>query len=251
MSVGMWYPRRPKFLNEGVMSKTQAVFQFGEFTYDSESRLLVRGGTGRHLSPKAQQLLQLLLAARPRALSRQDLYDALWPSTFVSETNLAGIVNEVRCALGDNARASQYIRTVHGFGYAFSTEVASEPPATVHAMLMCGGTSYPLYKGENSIGRAPDSRVVLTDGTISRRHAAITIHDGDDVCFLRDLDSKNGTYVDGQKIGSTPVLVRDRVQITFGAAVASIKIRRISITKSLMLNMPQLKRQVAEQMAEA
>ena len=248
MSVEMWYRRRPKFFDEGSMSKSEAIFRFGEFTYDSGSRLLVLGETRRHLSPKAQQLLHLLLEARPRALSRQDLYDALWPSTFVCETNLASIVNEVRRALGDDARASQYIRTVHGFGYAFGGEVGSVVPVAVHATLMCGETSYPLYKGENSVGRAPDSRVVLSDGTVSRRHAAITIHDGDNTVSIRDLESKNGTYVDGEKIGRKPVLVTDRIQIGFGAAIAVLKFRKISTTKSLMLNMTELKRQVAERM---
>src|SRR5882724_5235039 len=96
--------------------ETATTFTFGEFVYDSGARLLMRGGVKQHLTPKAQRLLHLLLVARPRALSREELYDALWPSTFVSETNLAGIVNEVRRALGDDPRAAQFIRTVHGFG---------------------------------------------------------------------------------------------------------------------------------------
>src|SRR5688500_13859545 len=110
-----------------------ATFRFGEFLFDSGSRLLLRSGVERHLSPKARQLLQLLLLARPRALSREDLYDALWPSTFVCETNLASIVNEVRRALGDDARSSHYIRTVHGFGYAFRSEVTSTAPMPLAA----------------------------------------------------------------------------------------------------------------------
>jgi len=105
--------------------ESAATFHIGEFTFDCASRLLMRGGVKRHLSPKAQQLLRLLLVARPRALSREELYDALWPSTFVCETNLASVVNEIRRALGDDARAARYIRTVHGFGYAFCGEVAT------------------------------------------------------------------------------------------------------------------------------
>ena len=60
-------------------------FRFGEFTFDGESRQLLRNGEPRHLSPKAQQLLQVLLLARPRALSREELYDALWPATYVCD----------------------------------------------------------------------------------------------------------------------------------------------------------------------
>src|SRR5687767_8563539 len=78
-------------------------FHFGEFLFDCGSRQLLRAGVELHLSPKAQQLLHLLLAVRPRALSREELYDALWPSTFVCETNLANVVNEIRRTLGDDA----------------------------------------------------------------------------------------------------------------------------------------------------
>ena len=120
-----------------------AVYRFGEFTFDCSTRLLLGGAEERHLSPKAQQLLNLLLAAHPRVLSREDLYDALWPSTFVCETNLASVVNEVRRALGDDARASQYIRTVHGFGYTFSGDLLP-PAARAFAVLVCAGRTHPL-----------------------------------------------------------------------------------------------------------
>ena len=222
-----------------------ATFRFGEFTFDCGSRLLTRGGVKRHLSLKAQQLLQLLLLARPRALSREDLYDALWPSTFVCETNLASIVNEVRRALGDDARASNYIRTVHGFGYAFCGEVVSVvAPIIVAATLHCEGQRHPLYEGENSVGRAQDCRVVIMASTISRHHALITIYDG--AFSIRDLDSKNGTFVDGQLIGRAPVMVTHRAEIAFGSIPASIEFRKISSTNSLMLDMTELKRQVAK-----
>ena len=102
------------------------VFRFGEFTFDCRSRRLLRNGVVPvHLSPKGQHLLRLLLLARPSAVSREDLYDAIWPSTYVCETNLASLVNEVRRALEDSARRSHYIRTVHGFGYVFEVAVAS------------------------------------------------------------------------------------------------------------------------------
>jgi DNA-binding winged helix-turn-helix (wHTH) protein len=203
-----------------------ATFRFGEFVFDCGSRLLTRGGVKRHLSLKAQQLLQVLLAARPRALPREELYDVLWPSTFVCESNLASLVNEVRRALGDDARTSQYIRTVHGFGYAFCG--AFEPAVAMNlvaATLYCEGKSYPLCEGENVVGRGQDCRVVLTAPTISRRHTLITIHD--DSCSIMDLGSRNGTFVDGQSIGHQPVMVWHHAQIAFSTIHASIDLRKI------------------------
>jgi len=219
-----------------------AVFRFGEFTFDCESRLLLCNGTERHLSPKAQQLLRLLILARPRALSRQELYDELWPSTFVCETNLASIINEVRRALGDDGRAARYIRTVHGFGYAFRCEVVSpERIRLVAAALTCEGERHLLSDGENVVGRAPGSRVVIPDRSVSRTHAVITVHA--DAFSIADLDSKNGTYVDGQRIGRSPVPIPRRAQIMFGAIAASLVLSTISSTQNLRLNAIGSKRQ--------
>lgn len=210
-------------------------FRFGEFTFDCASRQLMCGSAQRHLSLKAHELLKLLLLAWPRALSREELYDALWPSTFVCETNLACVVNEVRRALADDARASRYIRTVHGFGYAFCGEVT--PAITMSSIvriLVCEEQSHALYEGENLIGRAEDCRVVILAPTISRHHALITLHPHS--FTIRDLDSRNGTYVDGQRIAHLPVSITEGVQLGFGALKASIIFpRRISSTDALQM----------------
>jgi DNA-binding winged helix-turn-helix (wHTH) protein len=234
----------------GSAGEPARAFRFGEFTFDCGSRQLLLRRVERHLSPKAQHLLQLLLLVRPQALSREELYDALWPSTFVCETNLATIVNELRRALGDDARASQYIRTVHGFGYSFCGEIAvpGEIPLAV-AMLTCDDRSYQLYAGNNEVGRAPECRILIADPTVSRRHALIIIDDNG--FSIRDLNSKNGTCVDGQRIGRSPVRVSHGAQIVFGGVVAEIVSRKVSSTASLRLNMTKLKRQVAERRASA
>jgi DNA-binding winged helix-turn-helix (wHTH) protein len=218
-------------------------FRFGEFTFDCGSRQLTGSGEPRHLSPKAQQLLQALLLARPRALSREELYDALWPSTFVCETNLATVVNELRRALGDDPRSAQYVRTVHGFGYAFCGEVSSSPGGVSHAgTLVCDGQSHLLCEGTNIVGRSPDSRVVLADPMISRQHALITIDDG--TIRIKDLDSKNGTFVDGKRVGSSPVLVTPQSQVTI-ALTAVLIVPRKNSTASLRMNLPEIQREVA------
>lgn len=227
------------------------VFRFGEFTFDCGSRMLFQQDVERHLSPKAHQLLRALLLARPRAMSREDLYDELWPSTFVSETNLASIVNEVRRALGDDPRVPQYVRTVHAFGYAFCGEVTAAAPqgpaavwsSPVAAVLTWGKQQYLLSEGENSVGRESDNEVVLLDPTVSRRHAVVMVFDG--VISIRDLDSKNGTHVDGIRTGPSPVTIRNGAQIEFGAVLVQIASRKISSTQSLQLNMPALKRMIA------
>jgi len=198
-----------------------AVFRFDDFTFDCGSHLLLRSGTEQHLSPKARQLLSLLLLHRSRAVSRKELYDALWPATFVCETNLATVISEVRRVVGEH-----HIRTVHGFGYAFAGDVsAAAPPSLPVGMLLCEQERYLLYDGENTVGRSQDCRVVLTGATVSRHHAVITIRRGE--VWIEDLQSKNGTYVHGVKVTRSAVRYQD--PIAFGAVQATI-VRKISST---------------------
>jgi hypothetical protein len=83
--------------------------RFGEVTFDPDSRLLLRVPDPVHLTGKAFDLLSLLLKERPRALSREELIGALWPDTFVTESNLTSLVNDVRTAIGDDARSGARI----------------------------------------------------------------------------------------------------------------------------------------------
>jgi TolB-like protein len=100
---------------------------FGDCTFDSGSRTLTRDGESVRMTGKAYQLLELLLAARPNPIEKTELFAKLWPDTFVSEANLASLVKEIRAAIGDDARAPRFVRTVHRFGYAFSGTVTETP----------------------------------------------------------------------------------------------------------------------------
>jgi TolB-like protein/Tfp pilus assembly protein PilF len=100
---------------------------FGDCTFDSDSRTLTRNGESVHMTGKAFQLLELLLAARPNPIEKTELFSKLWPDTFVSEANLASLIKEIRAAIGDDARAPHFVRTVHRFGYAFSGTVTETP----------------------------------------------------------------------------------------------------------------------------
>jgi DNA-binding winged helix-turn-helix (wHTH) protein/TolB-like protein/Flp pilus assembly protein TadD len=103
--------------------------QFGGFTLDPATHELRRGEELVHLSPKAIQLLVCLAEDRPKAISKKDLHERLWPETFVSETNLATLIAEIRSALGDDAQKPRFVRTVYAFGYAFCGEVTEDDGA--------------------------------------------------------------------------------------------------------------------------
>ncbi len=99
---------------------------FGDFVLDLDTHELVRAGTPVSLSPKAFQLLGLLVKNHPSALSKTELQNRLWPSTFVVEKNLTNLVSEIRAALDDDPAHPRFIRTVHRFGYAFCEVPAAE-----------------------------------------------------------------------------------------------------------------------------
>ena len=101
--------------------------QFGPFTLDLETRQLLRSGRDVHLTPKAFDLLATLALSRPSAQSKQVLHARLWTDTFVAEANLSNLVGEIRAALDDRDRVATWIRTVHGFGYAFCGEAIAVP----------------------------------------------------------------------------------------------------------------------------
>lgn len=96
--------------------------RFGEFELDQERRQLLRSGRAVPLEPKSYEVLTLLLERRPRALSRPVIRDVVWPGVFISESTLTRAINSIREALDDDSRDPRFIRTVHGFGYAFCGE---------------------------------------------------------------------------------------------------------------------------------
>jgi DNA-binding winged helix-turn-helix (wHTH) protein len=192
----------------------------GHFVLELDTRQLLREGNGVPLSPKAYQLLELLVLNRPKALSKSVLQERLWPDTFVLEKNLVNLVAEIRRALGDDAAHPRFVRTVSRFGYAF-VDVGSANGNGAQAYgtgaryrLVWPGGHAALTDGEHVLGRDPDLGLFLDAHDISRRHAQITIDGG--TATIADLDSKNGTYVSDQRV-DTPLRLWDGASIRIGS----------------------------------
>jgi hypothetical protein len=194
-----------------------SVVTFGTCALDLDARQLSRNGQSVHLSPKAFELLKTLVEARPKAFSKAELHEKIWPETFVTDDSLARLVAEIRAAIGDHARTPKYLRTVHAFGYAFSNADDSGrvilPAADPTCWLLHEGRAIALTDGDNVIGREPGGRLVLDSIRVSRRHARITVRGM--AATLEDLGSRNGTLVGGVRIGA-PVALNDGDEITIG-----------------------------------
>jgi DNA-binding winged helix-turn-helix (wHTH) protein len=203
--------------------------RFGDFALDLNTRRLLRQHQEVHLSPKAFDLLQLLVESSSRALAKNELHEKLWPETHVEDTNLASLVAEIRRALGDSADAPVYVRTMHRFGYWFigvvqsSEDEADDVPdgPRVRYWLVWESRQIPLNVGDNIVGRAPDATVWLDAPGISRHHAKIRVEGRQ--AFVEDLASKNGTYIGSERV-SGRTLLADGDQIRLGSIVVTFRI---------------------------
>ena len=196
--------------------------RFGTYTLDADTRQLLDGSEPVHLSPKAFDVLCLLVETRPKVVSKTDLHDRIWPGTFVVDANLSVLIGGVRRALGDSAQTPRYIRTVHKVGYAFCA-TATEGASTARARG-AGGASrcwlawndrrFMLTGGENLIGRSPECAIWIDVSGVSRRHARVHLDPGGGTAAIEDLNSTNGTFVNDARVESPHALADgDVVQI--------------------------------------
>ena len=107
--------------SEGVRT-----YVFGPFRLVPDEYLLLRGGVPVTLTPRAFNLLCLLVASAGHLKSRKELIETLWPDTIVEENGLPWNVSAVRKALGDSSEEPRYIETVRGRGYRFIAPVDIE-----------------------------------------------------------------------------------------------------------------------------
>jgi DNA-binding winged helix-turn-helix (wHTH) protein len=187
--------------------------RFGPFLLDEAQRKLTRDGLEVHLTPKAFDLLIVLVTDAPRVLSKNELHMRVWPGTFVSDATLVGVIKELRRAIDGGDEKASSIRTVNRVGYAFAASVEPERAGgQVCHWILANGRHIVLKAGENRIGRDPASTVWLDSAGVSRNHARIVV--ADSVATIEDLGSKNGTSVGGRPVTAKLKLVDgDRVEL--------------------------------------
>jgi len=199
---------------------------FEDCVFDSDTREVSRGGKLLPVSPKAFDLLELLIRDRPKALSKERIHAKLWPRLFVSDASLSNLVAELRSLLGDDSRRPRLLRTVHRFGYAFIGDAGSRSGAAAVGeraalRLLWEGREIELLPGANVFGRDHDAAVWVDDASVSRRHARIVV--GADDAILEDLGSKNGTLLNGEAI-QAPTKLSDGDEIRIGRAAVTFRV---------------------------
>lgn len=98
-------------------------------------------------------------------------------------------------------------------GHTIVQQLEGKAPPDLDQWLMDQDAIYPLKVGINTIGRLPDNDVVINGAYVSRRHCAILVH-AESGCELHDIASKNGTYLNGQRLaGPTPLAAGDEIRM--------------------------------------
>jgi DNA-binding winged helix-turn-helix (wHTH) protein len=194
--------------------------RFGDLSFDGGRRVLHRGAGQVHLSPKGFQLLALLLSRRPDAVSKTEITETLWPGAVGSEGNLATIVSEVRHALDEGAPGA-WVRTLHGFGYAFDGEVR-EVPEVVRHLLVRGCQEVQLGPGGNTLGREREAAVRIGHPSVAHEHARIFVTG--DQAELENLAGEASTFRGGEAVRNRVVL-NDGDEIRVGAVTLTYRAR--------------------------
>jgi len=98
-------------------------YRFGRFTLDTDQRVLLRDGKPLPVTPKVFETLLILVENSGRIVEKESLMTRLWPDTFVEDANLTFSIQQVRKALGDDARNPLYVETIPRRGYRFIANV--------------------------------------------------------------------------------------------------------------------------------
>src|SRR5258708_2863080 len=103
-----------------MSSLASNLYAFGEFQVDAQNRTLRRGAETVALTPKAFEVLLLLIDHSGELVSKDELMEKVWPDSFVEESNLTQTVFMLRKALGETSK-QRYILTIQGKGYRFAS----------------------------------------------------------------------------------------------------------------------------------
>ncbi|HEY6120643.1 MAG TPA: winged helix-turn-helix domain-containing protein, partial [Pyrinomonadaceae bacterium] len=141
--------KNPEVTGNGLKSSYSGFYEFGDFRLDAAKRLLMRQGAVVPLTPKALDVLLLLVSRQAHVVGKDELLSRVWPDTIVEENNLNVNVSLLRKTLGEKPNDHQFIVTVPGVGYQFVAEVR-------------------IVAGEKS--RAEPTRSEASNNSVSRLH---------------------------------------------------------------------------------
>src|SRR5215472_1643223 len=180
----------------GVLDESRReLYEFGPFRVDADNELLLRDGQPVTLTPKAFQILLVLVRRSGEIATKDEIMKSVWPDTFVEETNLTRNIFSIRKALGEGSE-NQYILTVSGKGYRLAETVVPVLPTELNVVSAVRSTVEVEVQEERKKGRlgwvAAVAAIVLAGAvaTYLSLHQAARLTETDTVVIA---DFSNGT----------------------------------------------------------
>jgi len=111
-----------------MSTRSQHLYEFGPFRLDTAEQLLLRDGKPVPVTPKAFEILVVLVERSGHLIEKEELMKAVWVDAFVEESNLTNNVSALRKLLGQGKGGENYIETVPKRGYRFTAAVRELTP---------------------------------------------------------------------------------------------------------------------------
>src|SRR5215813_53541 len=142
----------------------EMIVVFADVRIDVANEQVWRGQEALHLTPTAFALLRYLVEHAGRLVTKEELLQAVWPETAVTEGVLTTHVRQIRQALGDAPQAPQFIETVHRRGYRFIAPLAAPQPGA--------SRQYPVGSGQKAGGSSQQltTRLVGREAELEQLH---------------------------------------------------------------------------------
>lgn len=212
----------------------EGAIRIGEWLIEPARNCASRGSTEKKLDPRALDVLVHLAKVAPRTVSADELLDLFWKGRIVEASTVHRVISRIRSTLRDEPKNARYIQTVPKRGYRVVAQVErmsptvqrpASPNLTTTEFLDLPRPSASLIeesdvldlgrvkiaRGSCTIGRADDNDLVLADGSISNRHARLSL--GTAGWTIKDLGSTNGLYVNDAYVDKTTLRDGDLLQL--------------------------------------
>jgi predicted ATPase/DNA-binding winged helix-turn-helix (wHTH) protein len=135
---------------------------FDPFCLDLANECLWRGSQAIKLRPKAFAVLDYLLGRPGQLVTKENLLDAVWPETFVSDAVLKVAIRQIREALGDDPKSPRFIETAHRRGYRFIGQIAESGQALANEQEV---------RGIKAVSRSPRNAADSPQAVVGRDEA--------------------------------------------------------------------------------
>jgi len=148
---------------------------FEPFRFDPANACLWRGDQMISLRPKVFAVLAHLVAQAGQLVTKEALFEAVWPETAVGDAVLKACIREVRRALGDTALTPRFIATVHRRGYRFIAPLIVEAPAEAGPPTTDGGRQCPRNRDQKltTAPFPPAFPLIEREGVLQQLHAGL------------------------------------------------------------------------------